>query len=194
MSTELIGKVTNRLTGVMDVPRIFEFPDPVNETSARVVAGGVVVMGIAFLALQNGWLLVPLLYGFAARVLTGPTLSPLGQTSVRVVTPLLERRRGVSSRHVPGPPKRFAQLIGLAFTVGASAAWLAGAPWIATALIVGLVVAASLEAGAAICLGCIVYSAVFGCADCGDISERLQQAVIRAREPVDVVDRPATTT
>ncbi|MBV9040029.1 MAG: DUF4395 family protein, partial [Acidimicrobiia bacterium] len=56
---------------------LFEFPNPVNEVSARLVAAGVVVMTAAFLAGQH-WILIPLAYGFVARVLTGPTLSPLG--------------------------------------------------------------------------------------------------------------------
>ncbi|HLM49701.1 MAG TPA: DUF4395 family protein, partial [Solirubrobacteraceae bacterium] len=57
---------------------LFSFPNPVNEVSARLVAAGVVAMAVAAL-LGPRWLLVPLAYGFVARVLTGPTLSPLGQ-------------------------------------------------------------------------------------------------------------------
>lgn len=169
---------------VMNVRQFFSFPNPVNETSARLVALGAVAQALLFLAFREGWLLVPLVYGFAARVLTGPTMSPLGQFSVRVATPFVERTFGVDSRRVPGPPKRFAQVIGLGFTAGAAASWAAGAPWITVALLVGLVMAASLEAFAAICLGCIAYSAIWGCDDCDDISERLQQAVLRARESV----------
>ena len=36
---------------------LFRFPDPVNETSARLVAAGVVALGLAFLLLREGWLL-----------------------------------------------------------------------------------------------------------------------------------------
>jgi hypothetical protein len=57
---------------------LFSFPDPVNEVSARLVAGGVVLMALAVLVVHQWWLLVPLAYGFVARVLTGPTLSPQG--------------------------------------------------------------------------------------------------------------------
>jgi hypothetical protein len=169
--------------------RLFEFPDPVNETSARVVAAGVVLQAVLFLMFREGWLLVPLVYGFAARVATGPTASPLGQLSVRVVTPVIERRFGIDSRRVPGPPKRFAQSIGLLFTAGAASAWVVGIAPVAVALVGALVVAASLEAAAAICLGCIAYSAIWGCADCADISDRLRQAIVRARE----LDGPAPT-
>src|ERR1700735_1412356 len=94
---------------------IFEFPNPVNETSARVVAGGVVALTAATVALDQPWLLVPLTYGFAARVLTGPTLSPLGQLATRVVTPRLR----IQHRFVPGPPKRLAQGMGLAMSASA---------------------------------------------------------------------------
>ena len=88
--------------------RLFSFPDPVNEVSARLVAGGVVVLGILAITLQQPWLLLVLAYGFVARVLTGPSLSPLGQLSTRVLTPNLP----FAAKYVPGPPKRFAQGIG----------------------------------------------------------------------------------
>lgn len=155
------------------VRRLFSFPDPVNESSARLVAAGVVVQAVAFLIVREGWLLVPLVYGFGARVLTGPTLSPLGQLATRVVTPRLR----VEHRFVPGPPKRFAQGIGLAFSGGAALAWAFGAPTVGIVLLVLLVVAASLEAGLAICLGCIAYRFLWECEDCNDISERLRQAM-----------------
>lgn len=147
----------------------FSFPDPVNETSARVVATGVVVQAVLFLVLREGWLLVPLVYGFAARVLTGPTLSPLGLFATRIVTP---RLRG-PHRFVPGPPKRFAQGVGLVFSGVAAVAWLLGAPAVTVAMLVGLVLAATLEAAFALCLGCVVFNRLFGCAECDDVSARV---------------------
>ncbi len=153
--------------------QLFRFPVTVNETSARVVAAGVVVQAIAFLVIREGWLLVPLVYGFLARVLTGPTLSPLGQFATRVVTPRLSLR----DRIVPGPPKRFAQGIGLAFSGVAAVAWIAGVPTVSFALLGGLIVAATLEAAFAVCLGCIAYRFVWECEDCNDISERLRLAL-----------------
>lgn len=168
----------------MDVRSFFSFPDPVNETSARLVAAGVVAQAIVFLVFRDGWLLVPLVYGFLARVATGPTMSPLGQFSIRVATPAVERRFGAESRHVPGPPKRFAQLIGLIFSGGAAIGWAAGQHWASVGLLGALVVAASLEAFATVCLGCIAYAAIWGCDDCDDISDRLQQAIVRSRATV----------
>ncbi len=168
---------------------MLSFPDPVNETSARLVAAGVVVQAIAFLVVREWWVLVPLTFGFLARVATGPTLSPLGQFVTRVATPavetLLRRHNPVfHSRQVPGPPKRFAQAIGLVFTASASVAWILGAPSVAIVLIALLAVAATLEAIFAVCLGCIAYSAIWGCADCNDISDRLRRALVEAREEV----------
>ncbi len=175
------------------------FPNPVNETSARLVAAGVVAQAIVFLVVREWWVLLPLTYGFLARVATGPTLSPLGQFVTRVATPwletqLLDRNPSFHSRQVPGPPKRFAQGIGLAFTAAASVAWALGATSVAIVLIAMLAVAATLEAAFAVCLGCIAYSAIWGCADCDDISERLRQALVEAREEAPAVEAATSAT
>jgi hypothetical protein len=160
--------------------RLFEFPNPVNETSARLVASGVVAQGIVFLAIRQWWVLIPLTYGFLARVLSGPRFSPLGQLVTRVITPRLKGNH----RIVPGPPKRFAQGVGLVFTGGASIAWALGAHTASIVLIAGLVVAASLEAFLAVCLGCIAFGQLMKvgvipehvCQECNDISARLVAA------------------
>jgi hypothetical protein len=194
----LIGFIGDNLRDV-NLRGLLSFPDPVNETSARLVAAGVVVEAIVFLVVREWWVLVPLTYGFLARVATGPTLSPLGQFVTRFATPTVEdllarRRSGFESRQVPGRPKRFAQAIGLAFTAGASLAWVLGAPSIALVLVAMLAVAATLEAAFAICLGCIAYSAIWGCADCHDISDRLRRALAEAREEVPAVTEVAALT
>lgn len=158
------------------------FPHPVNETSARGVAAGVVVLSASFVATGHGWLLAVLVYGFAARVAAGPTLSPLGQFATRMLTPAIERRVG-PGRLVPGPPKRFAQTVGLAFSMTAAVLWLAGEPGAAKVTIALLLAAALLEAAFAVCLGCIVFGWLMRagvvpetvCAECNDISSRLVQ-------------------
>ena len=73
----------------MTARELFVFPNPVNELSARLVAGGVMIMAASAIVFDQPWLLIPLAYGFVARVLTGPTLSPLGQLVTKVVTPRL---------------------------------------------------------------------------------------------------------
>ncbi|MFZ9192769.1 MAG: DUF4395 domain-containing protein, partial [Ilumatobacteraceae bacterium] len=131
----------------------FPFPHPVNETSARLVAAGVVVMGTAYSVTGAAWLLVPLVYGFLARVSTGPAFSPLALLVTRVGGP----RLGGPARPVPGPPKRFAQTIGLTCSVVAVAAEILALDGLATGVIGLLVVAAALEAGLGLCLGCVIF-------------------------------------
>jgi len=134
---------------------LFDFPDPVNEVSARFVAAGVVTLSLVTLLLDQPWLLVVIAYGFVARVLTGPTLSPLGQLVTRVVTPALD----VAPRPVAGPPKRFAQGIGASVSVTAVVlAFGFDARGAAYVLLSLLIVAASLEAFAGVCLGCKAFA------------------------------------
>jgi len=135
------------------MPKLLSFPNPVNETSARIVAAGAVVIGTTFIVTGNSWILAVLTYGFVARVLSGPTLSPLGRLATQVITP----RLNVQHRFVPGPPKRFAQGVGAAFTLIATGLIVADATTAARIVIAMLVVAALLEAVFAICLGCIVF-------------------------------------
>jgi len=135
------------------VHSLFSFPNPVNEVSARLVAAGVVVMCVVTIAFDLKWATVVIAYGFVARVLTGPTLSPLGQLVTSVITP----RLGISERPVAGPPKRFAQGIGVAFSV--TALLLTGLGyWTAAEVMLGLLAtAALLESALGLCLGCKTF-------------------------------------
>lgn len=155
---------------------LFSFPNPVNEKAARTVAAGVVVMAVVAVALDLPWLLIPLAAGFYARVLTGPTLSPLGQLATRVIAPHLLG----APRPVPGPPKRFAQGIGAALTTAALVVW-ATAGWDPARWLIGLLAAAAFsEAALGFCLGCTVFARLmrFGlipesvCLECADVSRR----------------------
>src|SRR3954471_2922849 len=133
---------------------LFAFPNPVNEVSARLVAAGVVVMTALVLALGWHWLLIPLAYGFVARVATGPTLSPLGQLVTRGITPQLH-----ADKPVPGPPKRFAQGIGATLTVSAAILHFGfGATTAADVLVAMVLVAATLESVFAYCIGCKAFA------------------------------------
>jgi hypothetical protein len=159
---------------------VFKFPNPVNEYAARTVAAGVLVMAVAAIAFQQAWILIPLAYGFWARVLTGPTLSPLGQLATRVVAPRLPW----GPKPVAGPPKRFAQAVGVVFSTTALILWfgfgLATATWVVVAL---LACAATLESVFGICVGCMVFGYLMRagvipdevCVACSDISLRHPQ-------------------
>jgi hypothetical protein len=133
---------------------VFSFPHPVNEVAARVVAGMVVALTVVIIVTDLRWLMFVLGYGFLARVLTGPTLSPMGQLATRVIVPRFIRRRKL----VAGPPKRFAQMVGLIFSVVALIlTFTVGAPGLAKIVLGVLLLFASLESFAGFCAGCFVF-------------------------------------
>jgi uncharacterized protein DUF4395 len=138
----------------MTARELFAFPNPVNELSARLVAGGVVIMAASAIVFDQPWLLIPIAYGFVARVLTGPTLSPLGLLVTKVVTPRLP----LPAKYVAGPPKRFAQGMGATISLAALIAYFGfGSSGVAYVLLGLIVVAATLESVFAFCLGCAIF-------------------------------------
>ena len=133
---------------------VFSFPNPVNEVAARMVAGMVVLLALATIVFGQGWLFALLAYGFLARVATGPTLSPMGLLATRVLAP----RSGIAERPVPGPPKRFAQTVGLAFSSTALLLYFVAGSTLAANVVIGvLVLFAALESGLGFCAGCFVF-------------------------------------
>ena len=89
------------------------------------------------------------------------------------------------SKPVPGPPKRFAQGMGVVFSTAALVLALAfGDHTAADVVLVLLAVAAGLESVFAICLGCHVFGWLMRagivpesvCAECADIGPRLRSA------------------
>jgi hypothetical protein len=157
---------------------VLGFPRVINEKAARTVAAVVALTGAVALVTGAHWLLIPLAYGFWARVLAGPRLSPLAQLATKVVAPRLG-----DPREVPGPPKRFAQGMGAAITtlgvLGLALGWTA----VTTMLLAALVVAATLEAALGLCICCKLFARLMRagivpetvCLECSDISSRLQR-------------------
>lgn len=135
-----------------DWRKLFAFPNPVNEYSARLTAALVVVLSGVTLLTGFGWGLAVIAAGFWLRVLFGPRISPLALLSVKVLTPWLGR-----TRLVPGPPKRFAQGIGAAMSTAAAILFAVGVAPAAWILLAVLIAAASLEAFAGFCLGCTIF-------------------------------------
>jgi Domain of unknown function (DUF4395) len=154
---------------------VIGFPRTVNEKAARVVAGVVAIIGLIALLAPAHWLVIPLAYGFWARVLTGPRLSPLAALASRVIAPRLGDPKIVS-----GPPKRFAQAMGAAITTAAAVAFALGADGVVTVLLALLVAAATLESVLAFCVGCQIFGLLMRagvipeeiCAECSDIWSR----------------------
>ena len=170
--------------------RFFSFPNPVNEAAARTVAIGVFTMALLALVSNSAWLLIPLTYGFVARVMSGPTISPLGQFAVRVVAPRLATSSAFAAwtRNVPGPPKRFAQAMGAVITVTATALWVSAGWTTARWFLLPLLVAAALEGFVGYCLGCTIFGWLIRagvipesvCRNCGDLSQHYAELQARA--------------
>jgi hypothetical protein len=156
---------------------LFSFPNLVNEKAARVVAGFVLAGVIVTLATGWYWLLVPITYGFWARVLTGPTLSPLGRFAMDVVAPRLGAKKPA-----PGPPKRFAQGMGAVMSTAALVLAFAVSHTAADVVLILFLPAAGLESIFGYCLGCKAFALLMRagivpasvCAECADISGRLR--------------------
>jgi hypothetical protein len=155
---------------------VFSFPNPVNEKAARVLAGAVCALSILTLATGAYWIAAVLAGGFLARVLAGPTLSPLGQLATRVVAPRLG-----APKLVPGPPKRFAQAIGaLVTTAVALVALVAGDHPLADVLLGLMIAASALESLLAFCVGCQLFALLMRaglipervCVECANVSLR----------------------
>jgi hypothetical protein len=152
------------------------FPNPVDEVSARLVAGGALLLATFFVL--TGWtpLVVVLAYGFVARVLAGPRLSPLGLLVTRGLRPRLP----IAPRLVPGPPKRFAQGIGALLSTLALVLAVVGAGTAARAAVTLIVGAAALESLAGFCVGCAIFGFLLRrgivpasvCEACNDITFR----------------------
>lgn len=137
------------------IREIFSFPHPVNEVAARTVAGCVVVLIGATILFEISVLMWFIAYGFLARVLTGPSLSPIGLLATKVLVPLM----GVQPRLVPGPPKRFAQSIGLALSVVALLLnYVFGLQTAAYSTLGIVLFFAALESVLGFCMGCFVFA------------------------------------
>jgi hypothetical protein len=164
--------------------RFLSFPDPVNEKAVRATAAGVALLAVAAVVTRRPELLAVIAYGFVARVLAGPRLSPLAQLATRVVAPRLGPPRPVA-----GPPKRFAQLLGAVASVGALVLYLAGAETAAFALAGVMVVLATLESALGICVGCLLHARLARrgwvrapeCVDCADVRGRIGVVRVTSR-------------
>ncbi|MEC7837772.1 MAG: DUF4395 domain-containing protein [Chloroflexota bacterium] len=142
-----------------NINNFFSFPELINEIAARLVAVGVLIISIPSLVLLiNGnnyayILLSFLIYGFSARVSSGPKISPLALLVTKGIVPRLKKDEIL----VPGPPKRFAQGVGLFFSIFTTMFFFLGFNSIAIILLSTLILFASLEAFLGFCAGCKVF-------------------------------------
>ncbi|KAA1283686.1 MAG: DUF4395 domain-containing protein [SAR202 cluster bacterium] len=137
----------------------FSFPELINEPAARLVASGVLLMSILSICLISldvtfVWVILLIMtYGFLARVLSGPKVSPLAL----IVTKILVPKFNFDEKLVPGPPKRFAQSIGLVFSTSIFILWLTNFHSISIFLLSVLSIFAFLESVLGYCFACKVF-------------------------------------
>ena len=152
---------------------IFSFPETINEYAARTVAGFIVIMALTYLYSHNIYLLIFMVYGFLARVVAGPSLSPIALLVTKIIIPQM----GNPYAECPGPPKRFAQFVGLIFTSSAFYCIIRGESTTAYLLIGVLAFFASLESIMGFCAGCWFFKQMMKwgwipqrvCEKCNDI-------------------------
>ena len=106
----------------MVLPEALQLPNPVNDYAARATAGLVVALAVVSIVVNQWWLYAIVAIGFALRVAGGPKYSPFGRLAVHVIVPKIWKKEKL----VPGPPKRFAQTVGLTFGIVATVLSLLG--------------------------------------------------------------------
>ena len=142
-----------------NITNFFSFPELINEVAARLVAIGVLVLSsvVLFLSIDKNnyvlFFLSILIYGFLARVSSGPKISPLALFVTKLIVP----RLNFKEKLVPGPPKRFAQGIGLIFSLFTAITFVVNLNSISIILISILILFAALEAFIGFCAGCKVF-------------------------------------
>ena len=151
----------SRSTIILRVTKgLFSFPHPVNEVAARWVAGMVMLLSITIIVTNLYWLGFVLTYGFLARVLTGPKLSPMGLIATRILVPKFSN----TQKLVAGPPKRFAQLIGLVISIiFLVLIYIFESPLPAKIVLATIGTFAALECFFAFCAGCVLFGYLIKC-------------------------------
>jgi hypothetical protein len=151
------------------------FPRVVDDVTIRLVAGAVLCVSLAAIALRAPWLFGVLAVDFVLRTALGPRWSPLARLA-GLIRPWLR----IAPRPTPGPPKRFAALMGAVFTLAIPVFAYSGLSTVAWTLAAIMVLFPSLEAFLGICVGCRVFGVLIRagivpesiCVECADISLR----------------------
>ncbi|WP_174264079.1 DUF4395 domain-containing protein [Phytoactinopolyspora halotolerans] len=119
----------------------------------RFAAAVTTVVLAAVLITGSAWLLALQAAVFALAVLRGPSRSPYGLLYIRLIRPRLKPPAELED---PRPP-RFAQAVGLGFSIVGLLGYLSGGTVIAYVAVGAALAAAFLNAAFGFCLGCEVY-------------------------------------
>ena len=128
-------------------------PEVIDDRATRIGAGLIILLTLASLELGQAWLPLLLAVDFGLRSRGWNIWSPVAQAAKALRT-----AAGVSPRPINAGPKRFAALVGAAFSLGIALALLFHQPGLARALAAVLILCAALEAFLGFCVGCRVYS------------------------------------
>jgi hypothetical protein len=129
------------------------YPDIVNQNAVRIVAGFVTILALLAIIFPSIPLSLFLAYGFLARFLAGPSFDPFASFASRVLVP----RFHISFQPTAGVPKRFAQGIGLGFSVTALVFLLLGNVFYYQITLSILTFFALLESSLGFCAGCYAF-------------------------------------
>ncbi|MBU0632725.1 DUF4395 domain-containing protein [bacterium] len=124
----------------------------VDETSVRMHAAFICILGLIFIVNDNIVWLAILLYDFIVRIIGYPRFSPLFLLSRSLVNVM-----SLQPHIVDAGPKQFAAKIGLIFIISAIVAYVNDYGYTAAYIIVILSICAFLEAVFAFCVGCEMY-------------------------------------
>ncbi|MCK6381267.1 MAG: DUF4395 domain-containing protein [Leptospiraceae bacterium] len=134
--------------------KIGNFPELINESAAKIIALSVVIFSVLSILTQSSIPAFFLLYGFFARVLYGPKFDLMSILALKFIIPTLN----LPSKMAFGPPKRFAQLIGLIFTIVGILFFYIGEEFLFILTFGILSIFAFLELALGFCAGCFMFS------------------------------------
>lgn len=120
----------------------------------RFAAAVTSVVLVAVLVTGSGWLALAQAVVFALTA-ASPRRGPYGL----IYRAVLARRLGPPAELEPAAPVRFAQLVGMVFTLVAAVGYLTGVAPLGVVMAAFALVAAFLNAAFGLCLGCEVYLA-----------------------------------
>lgn len=142
--------------------QFFTFPNPVNVTDSRIhglctcfLVALTILLDYFFNFYYVTWYLA---VGFILRVLCGPRLDIQSFIVLFILTPLFTEVIPLfEDKFTPGPPRHFAQFIGLIFSCVGLILRITGYQYVSWAILLGLFFASGLAGFFSYCLGCTIF-------------------------------------
>ena len=145
----------------------FHFPHVINEAESRIhqYLAGFLMISFVILGIYTKYWYVYLyiVYGYFIRIISGPKFCPNAWLVLFVLSPIVQKYHLMESEIVPSAPKRFAQFIGLIFSILYCVLMYLSYPLIARILAGIHIVLSLLAAVTSYCLGCHVYLFIESC-------------------------------